>query len=93
MPSIYFNFSTLASLTAKISHTENGLSGIVQAVDVYFCYSLYYLIRWQSVSYSVHLKSHSVMRIAFYLWKNYAHKSISIYFHKVKSYAYKSMRF
>ena len=32
MPSIYFNFSTLAALTAKISHAENGLSGIVQAV-------------------------------------------------------------
>ena len=61
------------------------------SIIIFFSFSRNtYLIRWQSVSYSVHLKSHSVMRIAFYLWKNYAHKSISIYFHKVKSYAHKS---
>ena len=34
--------------------------------------------------YRVHLKSHRLMRIIFYLMKSYAHKSMPIYFHEVR---------
>ena len=34
--------------------------------------------------YSVHLKSHRVMHIAFYFMKKHAHKSMPIFFPKLK---------